>query len=313
MELSDLKKFFDEHKIGVKGTLCLGLVVSREAIEKGLPLNFESLLTGNKGQISLLGKSHVQKILEKHGITRVLAEEGGRTNRGNMGLAKSYVDFLNAHGYNRQQLEEVEGWWIDRVREFFNAKPLQMKLDSAKSMRAAVRELIAAAEKRQSESKGSTIVGTILQHLVGAKLSLILPTLPNIHGASVSDAVSERDGDFVVEDVVIHVTSSPGEAVIRKCQRNIDDGKHPILITTYRKVPVAEGLADDCEIADRIDVFDIEQFLASNLYELGAFTPLGRKETATRLVEAYNAIVDSCETDPSLKISLGGNARQITR
>ena len=293
MKLMELKQFFDENKMGTKGTLCLGLVVSREARDKGLPLDFDSLLTENKGQISLLGKTHVQKILKDHGITRVLAEEGGRTNRGNMGLAKKYVGFLNARNYNKKALFAVEAWWVDRVRDFFKAKPLVMKMDAAKSMRAAVRELIVAAEKRQSGSKGSTIVGTILQHLVGAKLSLLLPSAPATHGAAVSDSVSDRDGDFVLEDVVVHVTSSPGEAVIRKCQRNLD-------------VTVAESLADDNGIADRIDVFDIEQFLASNLYELGLFAPSGRKETAEKLIAAYNAIIDTCETDPSLKISLGG-------
>ena len=306
MKLMELKEFFDENKMGTKGTLCLGLVVSREARDKGLPLDFDSLLTENKGQISLLGKTHVQKILKEYGITRVLAEEGGRTNRGNMGLAKKYVGFLNARNYNKKSLFAVEAWWVDRVKDFFTAKPLVMKMDTAKSMRAAVRELVIAAEKRQSGSKGSTIVGTILQHLVGAKLSLLLPSAPETHGAAVSDSVSDRDGDFVLEDVVIHVTSSPGEAVIRKCQRNLDDGKRPILITTYKRVTVAESLADDKGIADRIDVFDIEQFLASNLYELGLFAPSGRKETAAKLISAYNAIIDSCETDPSLKISLGG-------
>ena len=305
MKTTALKGFFDENKMGTKGTLCLGVVISREAVDKGLPLAFESLLTENKGQIRVLGKAHVQRILGEYGIVRILAEEGGRTNRGNMGLAKKYVDFLNEHNYSKEELREIEAWWIDRVKDFFAGKPLLMKLDAAKSMRAAVRELIAAAEKRQSENRGSTIVGTILQHLVGAKLSLILPNVPELHGASVADAVSDRDGDFAVEDVVIHVTSSPGEAVIRKCQRNIDDGKRPILITTYKKVLVAEGLADDCGINDRIDIFDVEQFLASNLYELGAFTSTGRKETATRLIDVYNSIIDSCETDPSLKISLG--------
>ncbi len=133
-----------------------------------------------------------------------------------------------------------------------------------------------------------------------------MPSAPTIHGAAVSDAVSDRDGDFVFEDVVIHVTTSPGEAVIRKCQRNLDDGKRPILITTYRRVPVAEGLAESAGIGDRIDIFDIEQFLASNLYELGKFAPSGRKDTAEQLIAVYNSIIDSCETDPSLKISLGG-------
>lgn len=305
MNTTALKQFFDKNRMGTKGTLCLGLVISREARRKGLPLAFDSLLTENKGQISLLGKSHVQKILGDYGVTHVLAEEGGRTNRGNMGLAKRYVDFLNGQNYTETQLEIVESWWVDRAKEFFAAKPLVLKFDTSKSMRAVVRELIAAAETRQKKSPGSTIVGTILQHLVGAKLSLILPNAPESHGAAVSDAVSDRGGDFVFEDIVIHVTTSPGEAVVRKCLRNLDDGKRPIIITLYKKVTVAEGLADNLGISNRVDVFDIEQFLASNLYELGKFAPVGRKETAATLVAAYNAIVDSCETDPSLKIELG--------
>ena len=305
MNTTALKNFFDENKMGTKGTLCLGLVVSREALEKGLPLKFDSLLTENKGQIRLLGKVPVQKILGDHGITRVLAEEGGRTNRGNMGLAKRDVDFLNGQNYSATQLQAVESWWVDRVKEFFSAKPLVLKFDTSKSMRAVVRELLSAAETRQAQSMGSTIVGTVLQHLVGAKLSLILQNAPESHGAAVSDAVSERDGDFVFEDIVIHVTTSPGEAVVRKCKRNLDDGKRPIIITLYKKVTVAESLAENFGISNRIDVFDIEQFLASNLYELGKFAPGGRKETAASLIDAYNSIVDSCETDPSLKIAMG--------
>ena len=300
-----LKNFFDENKMGNKGSLCLGLVVSRTALEKGLPLEFESLLTENKGQISLLGKAPVQRILGDYGITRVLAEEGGRTNRGNMGLAKRYVEFLNNQNFTATELKEVEVWWIDRVRAFFAAKPLVLKFDASKSMRAIVRELIAVAEARQAKNIGSTIVGTVVQHLVGAKLSLILPNAPKSHGASVSDAVSDRVGDFVFEDIVIHVTTSPGEAVVRKCLRNLEDGKRPIIITLYKKVTVAEELADNLGIANRVDVFDIEQFLASNLYELGKFAPVGRKTTAANLISAYNAIVDRCETDPSLKISIG--------
>ena len=168
MNTTALKNFFDENKMGTKGTLCLGLVVSREALEKGLPLKFDSLLTENKGQIRLLGKVPVQKILGDHGITRVLAEEGGRTNRGNMGLAKRYVDFLNGQNYSATQLQAVESWWVDRVKEFFSAKPLVLKFDTSKSMRAVVRELLSAAETRQAQSMGSTIVGTVLQHLLGA-------------------------------------------------------------------------------------------------------------------------------------------------
>ena len=142
--------------------------------------------------------------------------------------------------------------------------------------------------------------------LVEAKLSLILPAKPKYMVTMFPDSFSRSDCEFFMGDVVVHVPSFPGEAVIRSCQRNLDDGKRPILITTYKRVVVAESLADDKGIADRIDVFELEQFLASNLYELGLFALSGCKKTAAKLISIYNAIVDSCETDPSLKISLGG-------
>ena len=305
MDFTTLTDFFNKNKMGAKGTLCVGLAISRKAKEVGLPLRFESILTENHGQVKVLGKANVQKILADYGISRVLAEEGGRTSRGSVGLSEKYVEFLNKGRYSTGELCAIEKWWIGKVNQFFAGKPLLMKLDPSKSMRALVRSVLDLAEKRQSQNRGSTIVGTVLQHLVGAKLSLLLPDKPQMHGASVADAVSDRDGDFVFEDVVIHVTSSPGEAVTRKCVKNLEDGLRPILITTYKRVVLAEGLAESAGILDRIDIFDIEQFIAGNLYEIGGFARNGRRATAERLVKAYNNIVDACETDPSLKIQLG--------
>ena len=65
---------------------------------------------------------------------------------------------------------------------------------------------------------------------------------------------------------------------------------------------MAEGLASNQSLADRIDIFEIEQFVALNLYELGKFAATGRKTAVTDLVVRYNQIVDEIETDPSLRI-----------
>ena len=297
-----LSRFATENNMTGKGALCVALVVTRQAINCGLPLEPDSLLTENRGQVRLLGKSAVQNILKEHGIERVLAEEGGRTSRGSVGNMRRYVAFLNAANFSKTDLTEVEIWWIGRVRSFFAGKPMILRFDVAKSMRAALRDLIGQAEKRQSAMPGATIVGTVLQHLVGAKLSLILPTPPVMFGASVADDVSGREGDFVFEDVAIHVTTSPSEALMCKCKRNLEHAVKPIIITTFRKVAVAEELADAQGIADRLDVFDAEQFIAGNIYELGKFAVSGRRETAETLVAAYNKIIDECETDPSLRI-----------
>ena len=308
MALNILKQFFEENRIaGSKGALCVGLVVTREAREHGLPIAFDSLLTENRGQVRILGKSPVQKVLGDYGITRVLAEEGGRTNRGNLGLVEKYVSLLNTKMFTVDQLQQIEAWWVDRVRAYFAGKPLVLRFDSAKSIRSIVHDLIDLAEKRQALNRGGQIVGAVLQHLVGAKLSLVVPeyTAEQMHGASVSDVVSDRDGDFACGDAVIHVTSAPGEAVIRKCVRNNEEGCHPIVITLSKRVPVAEGLAESAGIANRLEVWDVEQFLSMNLNERGLFSQAGRKDMAVRLIAAYNSIVDSCETDPSLKIQIG--------
>ncbi len=304
MDLSALECFYNTNRIGRKGTLCVGLTVTRWAVEHGLPVVFDDLLTPNQGQVAVLGKANVQKILNDHGIRRVLAEEGGRTNRGNVGLTGKYVAFLNDANFSKEELQEIEAWWVARVKDFFTAKPLTFKLDPSVSLRAAIRSLLAMVEQRQSEDTGSTIVGTVMQHLVGAKLIVLLGDSVEIHGASVSDSVSEREGDFFIGDVIVHVTTAPTEALIRKCSRNLDGGKHPIIVTRYKTVPLAEGLAEQRNIADRIDVFDIEQFLASNLYELGQFDPQGRKSSVKQLIGAYNQIVEKCETDPSLIIKI---------
>ena len=77
-----------EHAASVrlgKGVLSLFLVITDRARNQGLPLEPAKLLTAGEGQIKGLGKGAVQTILERHGITEVLAQEGGRTNQASPG------------------------------------------------------------------------------------------------------------------------------------------------------------------------------------------------------------------------------------
>jgi Domain of unknown function (DUF4928) len=97
---------------------------------------------------------------------------------------RKYVTFLNdLHAESPIDFEQVEAWWIERVREFFSGKPFVLRFDASKSLRAVIRNLLSQAEKRQAQANGSTIVGTMLQHLVGAKLNLLLDSSLQPHGA----------------------------------------------------------------------------------------------------------------------------------
>ncbi len=302
-----LLAYRDEKKLTSKGNLAIIIHLSRMAKEKGLPLDSDALTTSNKGQVLNLGKIAVQKVLADYGVIRVLAEEGGRTSRGSIGIMQDYVEFLNnLHKQGVADTAAIEAWWVERVKEFFNSKPFVLRYDTSKTIRAVVRDLLAQAEHRQKENPGTTYVGTVLQHIVGAKLSLIVPEgQMEFHGASVADSPTARSGDFIVEDVVIHCTTAPGEALVQKCGRNLEAGLKPIIITTYQRLVVAESIAADHNLDGRIEVWDIEQFLATNVYELSLFKSAERKVTVQKIIDAYNGIVAQCETDPSLRIEIG--------
>ncbi len=303
--IKKLNEFAKINQMKGKGPLCVALVVTRHGKMRGLPLDPDSLLTSGGGQVLGLGKSAVQSILKDHKIERVLAEEGGRTSRGSVGNMRKYVDFLNElHAAGSVDFELIETWWVDRVKDYFTSKPFVLRYDTSKSVRAVIEDLLRQAENRQSQVKGSTYLGTMLQHLVGAKLNILLDKPLQHHGASVADNVSGRDGDFIVEDVAIHVTVSPTEGLIRKCKRNIEHALKPLIITTSRGAIMAEGLAEQINIAERLDIFEAVQFLAGNVYEIGKFAQDGRQTTAEQLINEYNVIIDACETDPSLRIDV---------
>lgn len=300
-----LTDYRNEKKLFSKGELATILHVSRLAKEKGLPLNSELLVTEGKGQVLGLGKSRVQSILKEYGIKKVLAEEGGRTSRKSLNNMHDYVSFLNElHKDGIADVTEIESWWVERVIEYFAAQPLVLKYDASKSLQAVVGELLQQAFKRQKDNPGTKYAGAMLQHLVGAKLALILgDDQIEHHGFSVADAVSGRTGDFAVDNVIIHVTTSPGEALVQKCVRNIESGYRPVIVTLYKSLAAAFSLAEMYEMQGRIDIFDVEQFIATNVYEWSKFKSSEQKVTITSLINKYNELIEAHETDPSLKVA----------
>lgn len=302
-----LAAYQKQQKLTSKGKLAAMLFVTRLAKKNGLPMDSSALVTDQRGQVQGLGKAAVQAILRDYGISRVLAEEGGRTSRGSLGNMRDYVDFLNAlHKTDKVDLDAIEAWWVDRVRDHFCAQPYTLKYDLSKSMRAIIRDLLTQAVKRQKVNPGTMYAGAVLQHLVGAKLALVLPPDAVVHhGFSVSDSVSARSGDFVIDEVIIHVTTAPGEALMRKCLANIESGARPIVVTTHESMAGAESLAAIQGIEGRVDFLEVEQFLATNIYEISLFKTAERRVTIARLIEKYNEIIEQCETDPSLRITIG--------
>jgi hypothetical protein len=183
---------------------------------------------------------------------------------------------------------------------------LTVRIDPSKSLISIITNLIEAAFARQRECQGTMIAGAVMQHLVGAKLEIALPDIQIEHkGFSVADAPGRRKGDFLVGDTSIHVTTAPSEALIRKCRDNLNENLRPVIITTQGGAGGASALAKDADVDDRIDILEIAQFIATNIYELSGFEHAKRPVKIRDLVNAYNQVIEQTETDPSLKIAIG--------
>lgn len=289
-----------------KGGLCVALVITQTARDRGLPLEPEDLRTDEGGQVAGLGKAAVQKIIEAHGITKVLAEEGGRTSRGSLGLMEAYVAVLNQlHQAKTLDLDEALAWWVQKVRAHFASEGPKFHFDTGKSLRANINDLLDQANELQATGGGTNYVGAMLQHLVGAKLDIVLGEGKiHHHGFSVADHSTDRKADYQVEAVAIHVTTHPAEALVRKCADNIKAGLKPLIITLGEAVRPADFILKTFDLNDRVDVLDAAQFLTANVYERSLFKAAECKVTLAALLARYNAIVDKCETDPTLRIRL---------
>ena len=299
-----LRQFQTEHNAATKGPLALLVQLTRMVRTRKFPLNPDDFLTENRGQVAGLGGGNLKKILKEYNITQILAAEGGRTSRGNMGLMERYIKYLNEwHKKESIDFDEVEQFWAEQVKEYFRNQPFTLSTDTSRTIAASLDELFEQARKRQKQNPGTQYLGMVLQHLVAAKLSMILPEDKfKIHGVSVADSPTERGGDFAINNTIIHCTTAPNEPLIQKCKANIRSGCLPVIITIFDRVKNACDLAIDADISGRVEVWDIQQFLSTNINEHGLFDEQLRTAKLADILEKYNLIIEENETDPSLKI-----------
>lgn len=301
-----LAEFAKSERFTGKGLLSIALVVTNHIRSRGLPLNADELVTSGGGQVQGAGKAPTQAILARYGEVRVLAKEAGRTSRSTVGKMRKYVELLNQlNESGLADVDAIEKFWIERVRRYFEGQPFKLKMRASQSLRSIVREVIDQARDRQKNFDGNQYTGAVLQHLVGAKLSCALPDIRiEHHSFSTSDQQTGREGDFHIGNVAVHVTTAPNENLLSRCKENLDRSVRPVIVTLSEKVDVAIELAKQSGLGGKVDVFDAEQFIALNIYELGRFTNKGHKDAVTDIVNEYNEIVDEFETDPSLRIEL---------
>lgn len=303
----ELERFYREASFTGKGPLSVAVQLTEAVRNLSFPLETRDFFTARGGQVKGLGGPNLKKILKNYGIDRVLSSEGGRTSRGSIENMEVYFYFLNSLHKRGVTINwnEVSEFWAQKVRAYFDASPFSISIDSAQSIRTLLQNLLQQALDRQRQISGSRYQGAMMQHLIGAKLEIVLYPDPVVHNStSTNDQEHGRTGDFDIGDVSIHVTTRPSEALLEKCRQNLQANRKPLIITLESGVNMAAQLADELDIVERVEIIDFVQFIVANIHERSSFTRDARFTQLERLIENYNHIVDKYENDPSLRIEI---------
>lgn len=301
-----LSSFQEENTVTSKGPLSVVLQLTRAFRIHDFPLDPLDFVTSQGGQVKGLSGSKTRKILVDYGETRPLSSEGGRTSRGSLGLMRSYIALLNElYRHTDVDLIEIEGWWAKEAKRYLDSDPFVFERLAGESLTSALSRLLDKAKVRQDDRPGSTIQGTVLQHLIGAKIELILgneaPTIHH-HSASTADTSTSRSGDFVFGRTVIHVTTLVGPALVQKIRTNLLSDRRPLVITLASRFAGARDTLQEERLLDKVDMNLAENYLAFNSYEWGKFDLDQSVDALERLLAMYNLVVAQAETDLSLRI-----------
>lgn len=294
----------------IAGFLAVMLNVTYLASRSEYPLLEASFLTSSSGQI-IGQRSKPNRLLEEWKFPYRFGTESGGTSRGSILYMRTYVSFLNDVFARRGgPLDHAAAvlFWLERTEAFFQNTPVDIAFLPKQTLKSFLRRLIEEVRKRETQVTGVKLMGTVMQHIVGAKLDIVLgPGRLTHHSANQADAQYNRSGDFELEDSVIHVTTAPMERLIGKCRQNLDDGKRPIIVTLSSKTAAAEVLAQNEGLEDLIEVIDFEAFVAYNLFELALARKDYCKIQVEELIRRYNELIEKHEPVHGIKLAIKGS------
>ncbi|MXV86088.1 MAG: DUF4928 domain-containing protein [Acidimicrobiales bacterium] len=297
-----------------RNVMTVGLIMCEHMMDH-FPLEESKWFTGT--QVSLLGGSRINKILARHDEERTLASEGGRTSRGSQELARSFQAAVNespaAEAFAAANLQTradvvdlLQAAMVDRIRtDFFDRQRLRIEYRSHEPTGAVISQLLDAASRR-----GGNASGAVAQHVVGAALCLHYPNMEiDNHSYTTADEQTGRVGDFILSSAALHVTTAPGEALMRKCEANLARDLFPVVLTLRERIAAAEGLAGNFNIADSISVRDVVEFAADAVDISARYVRSQMAARLRELLDTYNARVAAAEPDPSLQVEIPDNLR----
>lgn len=271
------------------------------------PLQDIAFKTRNKGQVVGQRGKGPNDILASWRLPYRFGTESGGTNRASIGHVERYVTFLNEVESSTAGVHHLAAivFWLRRAREFFKTSPIEISFNPNLTLRLFIKRTLEEVRKRERNVAGTKLTGLFMQHMVGAKLEILLGAgKVTHHPATQADQQYQRHGDFEIDDIILHVTSAPTERLIEKCCENIDSFRRPVIVTLSSKTSTAEGLAENAGRAHQIEIVEFESLMVNNLIERSLLNKKERRITVEELVDTYGRIVIKNDSAAGLAVVL---------
>lgn len=306
-------KQFPDRRTGspARGTVAAALVVLEAFHHEHTPM-WESLLSKRGGQLAGCGGARVKKIIDRYGSHKdPYSSEGGRTNRGQLPASRAIYKLLTESGVGDLSLDERRSVadalqrhiYETLVKPYYEQQCLSIQVVQDESIGSVVSKLLDEARPRGFEAATA-------QHIVGAALAQArLIESDQIYATSASDESTARQGDFEIGDMVLHVTTSPGDKLMTKCRENLNQGQRPVIATTpdlvQRTLKVLPG-----DIYRRVEVVSIPQYVASVLLTAAGVHKARQQRLLKDLLMTYNTHIESTETDRRARVKIPGSLKR---
>ena len=283
-----------------RNTIAIGIVVldwlrSAKSVSPDIVLSQgQEIKNARSGLKMVLGKYGLPETYLKEVTTRQAPHDGRRLFE-IYGWGNAFQDTDSVD--RDSQIVELINILVIEAKRWLERSNLNLTLDRSEAPTAWIELILENARGRSG--------GVIEQHLVGAKLARRFPNIEiSNYPAHAADQQTARGGDFVIRDLVFHVTAAPSSRVIDKCADNIKRGFRPILLVPREKEANARAFAEDKSIDKLVSIVSIEGFLAMNIFELATEEDKDSFSVLADILSIYNQRLKEVETDLSLRIDI---------
>jgi hypothetical protein len=285
-----------------RNSIAVGVVVLDHLIRQS-PVRIEEVISPG-GEI-VGSRSRLHTILQTYGVNQpekylkeVTTRQAHPDGKRLFEALRYGTLFANVSDEERQRiLRSLIDILVTDIQAWFNRQGIRLYLNKQHTPNQWVKEILDAAKGKSG--------GAVEQHLIGAMLQLQYPniSIPN-HPSHAGDVQTNRPGDFLIGQVVFHVTAAPGRHLIQKCLVNLQSDLFPVLIVPAEQVVRMKSFAEYENLEKRIMVFGLEDFVAVNAMHVANNRQLPLDTVFRHLLHLYNERVSEAETDMALKIEI---------